>query len=605
LSQLNNFFEQAYTLRKNYVEIYNPYEDEPEPERGSLSVYLTDSQRRVLVEMETDGFNALNESLITVTERILDQGVSTDSREKAYALAKEEIEKLGLSVDVNNLAYEIVSSFLTPNLFIDAAATLKAKEDKAAEVVPETFKRGQIIVRSNDIINEEAHAVLEELGLTRKNYAESAASLLGALLLIAVIFTAFITYVRRYFPSLSGARKEALLMFTLYALVIASVCFLPNIPHAFVPILIFTFLISMLLGVRFAIFMNFCVTTAALLVFGGGMDFFVFFTIAGSASALLGQYSFERNKLFLIGAVQSLVNVCAVVGYSLFYEPGVSEALIGGAVYAAAAGVLSIIIAVGSLPFWEAVFGILTPVKLMDLANPNSALLRYMIIEAPGTYQHSLIVANLAETAAYDIGANPLAARAGGYYHDIGKLKYPQYFAENQKGANPHDIMDPRSSAEVILSHVAHGLELADSKKLPKIIRDMVSQHHGTSLIKYFYMKLQKEKPDEEIVEADFRYPGPVPETREAAVVMLADVSEAAVRSMAPTGRMLDEVERFVRDLIKSVLDDGQLENSGLKIKDLDTVASAFMRVFRGMYHDRVPYPGTPSGAAKRRAKTA
>ena len=556
MSQLAHFFEQAFDLRRNYVRIFDPYEEGQTGEvRVNLSVYLTDSQRRVLLEMETDVFLTLNEQLLVIMDMVLEQGIADDAREKAYAHARDEIEKLGLSVELNNLAYAIISSFIEPNLYVDETATNRAREDRAAEVVPEVYKRGQMIVRKGALITEEAFAVLEELGLTQENRAENLISFLGALLLVLVLFIIYAMYTRRYFPSVFEEKKDALLLFTLFTIVILIAALLPDIPYMFVPILIFTFLISMLLGVRLAVFLNVCVSAAALLIFGGGMEFAVYFLVTGSAAALFGQYSPDRNKIFLIAALLSLVSVCVAAGYLLVYGPTDTRSVVTVTAYAAVSGIFTVIISVGSLPFWEAVFGILTPVKLMDLANPNNELLRYMIIEAPGTYQHSLIVANLAETAAYDIGANPLAARAGGYYHDIGKIKYPQYFAENQKGLNLHDDMEPRYSAEVILSHVNYGLELAGAKKFPKIIKDMISQHHGTNVLTYFYQKQKNLTPDIDVDENDFRYPGPMPETREAAVVMLADIAEAAVRSMAPTGKELTDVNVFLKKLIKEKLD--------------------------------------------------
>jgi putative nucleotidyltransferase with HDIG domain len=200
-------------------------------------------------------------------------------------------------------------------------------------------------------------------------------------------------------------------------------------------------------------------------------------------------------------------------------------------------------------------------------------------------------VANLAETAAYDIGANPNVARVGGYYHDIGKLKYPQYFSENQIGENPHDELDPYSSVAVLNSHISVGLTMADEYRLPKAIKDIVAQHHGSSLIKFFYHKASMENPEDKPNETDFHYKQVKPQTKEAAVVMLADTVEAAVRSKFKESKSMQEIDEFIRELIKDKLDDGQLIDSGFTIKDIDTVAKSFMRVFKGMYHERIPYP--------------
>jgi putative nucleotidyltransferase with HDIG domain len=229
------------------------------------------------------------------------------------------------------------------------------------------------------------------------------------------------------------------------------------------------------------------------------------------------------------------------------------------------------------------------------------------MMEAPGTYHHSLVVANLAETAAYDIGADANLTRVGGYYHDIGKLKYPQFFAENQLGVNPHDNLDPRESVQMIINHVRFGIEMAAEYKLPSAVTDFIIMHHGTTLIQFFYHKAKEQcKEGETLNEADFRYPFVIPQNKETGILMLADTCEAAVRAMIKEVKDFGEVEKNIRRLIRMKLDDGQLEESGLTVGDLEKIAKAFVRVFRGMYHERVKYPeeerkaetdgGTPEG---------
>jgi len=254
-----------------------------------------------------------------------------------------------------------------------------------------------------------------------------------------------------------------------------------------------------------------------------------------------------------------------------------------------------VVIAVGSLPLWEVLFGVVTPIKLLDLTNPTNPLMRRLTIEAPGTYHHSLIVANLAESAAYDIGANPHIARAGGYYHDIGKLKYPQYFSENITGRNPHEDMDPLSSAQIIISHIAYGQTLAAEYRLPLFLRDIIYQHHGTSLIRYFYCKAKDMENLEDastiVDKDDYHYPYMIPQSKEAAVVMLADGIEAAVRSMMNQGKDIGDMEAMINKMIKDKLADGSLADSRLSIRDVDVIGKSFYRVLKGMYHERIPYP--------------
>jgi putative nucleotidyltransferase with HDIG domain len=243
----------------------------------------------------------------------------------------------------------------------------------------------------------------------------------------------------------------------------------------------------------------------------------------------------------------------------------------------------------GSLPLWETFFGVVTPVKLLDLTNPTNALLRRLTIEALGTYHHSLIVANLAETAAFDIGANAQAARVGGYYHDVGKLKNPHYFAENVDGENPHDLLEPQNSTKIIMSHVAYGMTLATEHKLPQFVRDIIKEHHGTTLMQFFYAKARE--AGKKSKEQDFRYPYTIPQTRESACVMLADSVEAAVRSMIPKMKSPEEIENTIRYIVRGKLNDGQLADSDLSIKDVNIIEQSFFRVLKGMYHERIAYP--------------
>jgi putative nucleotidyltransferase with HDIG domain len=241
------------------------------------------------------------------------------------------------------------------------------------------------------------------------------------------------------------------------------------------------------------------------------------------------------------------------------------------------------------LPIFESLFNIITPLKLLELANPNQPLMKKMLLEAPGTYHHSLMVGNLAESAAEAINGNALLARVGAYYHDVGKLKRPNFFKENQLSDNPHDRMTPNLSTLVITSHASDGTEIAEKYKVPLAIRDIISQHHGTTLVAYFYHKAKNGDKGESIREEDYRYPGPKPATKEAAVVMLADSVEAAVRSAAE--KTEGKIETIVRNIIKDKLDDGQLDLCDLTLKDLDLIAKSFIHIFSGYFHEREEYP--------------
>jgi putative nucleotidyltransferase with HDIG domain len=403
-----------------------------------------------------------------------------------------------------------------------------------------------------------------------------------------------------FFKDMFKAHKEALLFFVLYAFTLAFSWLSIGFPYQISFNLIFLMLVAMLFDPKLAVVMNIFLSVITMLIVKGNVSFLIYYIFTGTYVSFASRSLNERNKIIVEGILTFGVCVAAYFGVTLFFETIYGADLIYGLVYAATMGIASVIVSVGIVPFWEGVFGVVTPFRLIDLANPNSAVLRRLTIEAPGTYHHSIVVANLAETAAYNIGANPNLARAGGYYHDIGKLKYPNYFSENQAGVNPHDMLEPETSAQVIKNHVSFGLELAAKHHIPPIVQEFISQHHGTTLIKYFYGKAIKQAEEdaerrgvqvEAVDESVYRYPFSVPSSRETAIVMLADTVEAAVRSALPAQKSLDEVERFIRKLVKDKLEDNQLIDSGLTVRDIETVTKSFLIVLKGMYHDRIPYP--------------
>ena len=249
------------------------------------------------------------------------------------------------------------------------------------------------------------------------------------------------------------------------------------------------------------------------------------------------------------------------------------------------------VLATGLLPFLESTFNIVTTLKLLELSNPNTPLLKKLLMEAPGTYHHSMLVANLAELAAEEVKANPVIARIGAYYHDVGKTTRPYFFKENQiSKENPHDKITANLSTLIIISHVKEGLELAKEYNIPEVIQDIIAQHHGTTLVKYFYytVKNNSENPDE-VREEDFRYPGPIPSTKEAGIIMLADSVEAAVRSINEPTK--GKIEEMVNNIIKDKLHSGQLNDCDLTLKDLETIRKCFLKTLNGIYHQRIEYP--------------
>ena len=298
----------------------------------------------------------------------------------------------------------------------------------------------------------------------------------------------------------------------------------------------------------------------------------------------------QRSKIIQAGFLVSFVMLVSLtvlayrrdIGFSYFFSPNITPAFLNG--------ILSAFLVAGSLPIFEFLFRVVTNISLLELSDFNHPLLKRLILEAPGTYHHSLLVGNLAELAAEAVGANSLLARVGAYYHDIGKLNKPEYFSENQeKTFSLHDQLKASMSKLVIINHVKEGLELAEKYKLNSSITDFIGQHHGTSLVFYFYRRaIEETSADEDVKEDVFRYPGPKPQTKEAAIVLLADSVEAACRALdEPNSQRIEEV---VHTIINNKFIDGQLDECFLSLKDLDNIAKTFIRILSAIYHTRVEY---------------
>ncbi|OGO81708.1 MAG: hypothetical protein A2Y21_10885 [Clostridiales bacterium GWC2_40_7] len=365
-----------------------------------------------------------------------------------------------------------------------------------------------------------------------------------------------------------------------------------RILYIYTPLLILVFiapmLISILLDLRLAIVVNLLLTVCISLITKGEMSLIYISVISGTFSAFIVSKANQRSKLSASGLIVAGTNALVIVCLGLLNKSTLSGIANDGGMVALN-GILSMIFTIGILPFFESTFNIITPLKLLELANPNQPLIKRLLMEAPGTYHHSLMVGNLAEVATEAIEGNALLARVGAYYHDVGKLKRPNFFKENQLTDNPHDRMTANLSTLVITSHTGDGVEIAERYKIPLAIKEIVSQHHGTTLAAYFYYKAKKGDRSDTVKQEDFRYQGPRPSSKEAAVVMLADSVEAAVRSMVD--KTEGKIEGLIRKIIKDKLDDGQLDLCDLTLRDLDMIARAFLRVFGGYFHAREEYP--------------
>lgn len=493
------------------------------------------------------------------------------------------------------IAVDVLQKVIKPNSRVDKVATNSQRETFIEGYVKENpviIYKDERIISKDDIVTEDKFEVLKELNYIDSEGKPDYLLYIAVFIIVLLLIAASVIYLRRFHQKIYYDRNSvflicvSILITALFAWTIRE--FIPDLSYFIIPIFIAPVLIAIFLGIEPAITVNILLTFSLSLMVGGNIEFMMMSIIGGTFAAFFTVNATQRRKISLAGLVLGCMNAAIIALIGIIEKKSLEKLLNDGGL-AFINGLLSIILAIGLLPFLESTFNVVTPLKLLELADPNHPLLKRLLMEAPGTYHHSLMVGNLAEVATREIGGNALLARVGAYFHDVGKLKRPHFFKENQMSDNPHDKLTPNLSTLVITSHTKDGEELAIKYRLPKIIRDIIVQHHGNTLVAYFYHKAtQTDKPDD-LKEENFRYEGPVPDSREAAVVMLADSVEAAVRSMPE--KTQGKTEGLIRKIIKDKLDDGQLDRCDLTLRDLSIIADSFLQVLNGVYHERPEYP--------------
>jgi len=410
---------------------------------------------------------------------------------------------------------------------------------------------------------------------------------LTVMVLLILVFLVAIGFLYLQKPKL--AFNHLMFMAIVTAVIGSLSFFVQGQTFLYMPLLISVMLITMIVDEQIGIMMHLALTAMIALVVDQGTVFLIYYGVLGLVTGLTINYAKQRNKMLMV--VGGLGIFSAVLIALLTYAVQATFTPLSMLI-AFSNTALSIIIVVGSLPLWESIFKVMTPLKLMEFANTEHKLIQRLLIEAPGTYHHVQMVGNLAERGAKAIGANSLLAKTAAIYHDIGKLKAPGYFIENQNGGpNPHDDIAAEDSARMIIEHVSEGVRLGRDHKLPDPIISIIREHHGTSLVAYFYHKAQNYKDGVEYPESGFRYDGPKPQTKESAVVMLADCVEAFVRSLSEQDRNLDKIRWIIDEIKRQKFEDGQLDECDIQVSELKDIGEAFMQVYKGLYHERIAYP--------------
>jgi cyclic-di-AMP phosphodiesterase PgpH len=541
-------------------------------------------------------------------QRLLENALAGQIRPEDIASVRESLSQqvsVQLPDPERSLTVAVVNPFIRANVEINEQQTLLAREAAAANVEPVlvTVQAGQVIIRDGDPVTRYDIEKLNYFGLLSPG--DTWQRLTGYLGLLGLATLGLSLYLGRFAPEICRSRQLMLVALIVATPVVAGRFLLQNEDlHYMFPAAAAIMLLAILIQFHIAVVVGGFLGLYLGIVSGASFEI-AFLTILSSVAGAAVIWRAERTMTFLLAGLA--VMATTFVGAMLFtLAAGDLTAQVTGSIFISAAinGALSASLTFLFFSLLGTLFGITTHLQLLELAHPNQPLLYRLAREAPGTYHHSIVVSNLAESAAERVGVDPLFTRVAVLYHDVGKVLRPTFFIENQANrANVHDSLDPKTSARIILDHVSDGVRLAKKARMPEAIVDVIAQHHGTTLIKYFHN--QALNSGEDVDESDFRYPGPVPQTRAAGIILLADSVEATVRALAQTGKLYEEapdtegangarqnnLEVLVERIIRERIEEGQLDECDLTIKQVEQIRQVFVSILEGIYHPRVEYP--------------
>lgn len=569
---------------------------------------LSDSVFLTLVNAGENDLNVSKDLTVTAVHKVMSNSIPANEVENAKRKAEEELKLSSQNSDLKRASIELARYAVIQNYFYDREKTAEQRRKIIESVEPVRILQGQVIVEEGQIVDREIYRQLELAGFL--NSDDTVYPFLGLGLFIFVMIGAFYFYFQKIDNS-GGSKSSQMLIFILtYILTLALmkiVSLVDDLQYGeagyFFPAGLAVMLMKILLNERYAVAMTLFTGAFAAFIFNehvpGPLNFSIglYALLSGTAVIIILSKPGFKTKILQAGLILSGVNILLIFSLLLITNGRYTKMEVLAYVIAAVvSGILSSVLTIGLLPFFEAGFGVLSSMKLIELSNPNHPLIRKILTEAPGTYHHSVMVANLAESACEAVGANGLLARVGCYYHDIGKTRRPQFFIENQHNQdNPHDRLPPATSKDIIIAHAVDGGKMLRKAKLPQEIIDIAEQHHGTTLLKYFYHKVLKEGGEPE--EADYRYPGPKAQTKETAIIGIADSVEAAVRSMSnPTE---EKIEQLVIQIISERIQDKQFDECDITMKELNIVKKSLCESLHGIFHSRIEYPELPKTEQK------
>ncbi len=551
-----------------------------------------------LLQANPEDLKIAKDAVVTAVHSVMKDRISVSDVESKKKQVQNQLIYTNVSNELKKAMYDVAQFAIIPNVVYDPKKTAENRQEAGERIEPVRIKQGQIIVEEGQLITTDIYRQLKLVGLLDRDHAVQ--PLVGLLLLIVIMISSVMHYVKSLTVNADRSLLLYMIVFTVTILIMKILSLFQGIEISEIgflaPVAAGGLLIRMLLNERLAVISSIMLSICGSVIFNGGVTTAfnvyvgIYLLVSSLAGVLFLSQQHRRSKILQAGLFISFVNIMVILSILLIkngHFDSVELSYYG--LMGIASGVIAAVLTIGLLPFFEAGFGILSTMKLIELSNPNHPLLRKILTETPGTYHHSVMVANLSDSACEAIGANGLLARVGAYYHDIGKTRRPQYFIENQLGGkNPHDKLAPEVSKNIIIAHATEGADILRKHKLPKEIVDIAEQHHGTTLLKYFYHKAL-EQADGDVAESDYRYPGPKAQTKESAVVGIADSVEAAVRSLPnPTP---EKIEALVRNIIKDRLQDEQFNECDITLKELELVATNLCETLNGIFHSRIEYP--------------
>jgi putative nucleotidyltransferase with HDIG domain len=556
-------------------------------------VIVSEEVGQALLELNQADFEEVRINIFSIIEELMRQEIRP-SQLNDFQRTARRLASLELSTVQTAVVTELAHQFIIPTVFPDEEATMVARNEAAAAVQPvaRSVARDQRIVRAGEIVTEVDYEVLNELGLLQsaRNWRRVFSMGITSLSIVTLIALYWVSFQRAHFPNgrYLGVLGGLILIFILMGKIMAA----SDILAYWFPLAALSLLLAVVYDTRFSILITVLLAGLIGFISPNSLELAAYLAAGGILSVLTLKDTQRMAAFFRAGILAAVGYFVVVVVYWLISETEpnpVDTAL--PALYALGNGLISSALTLAGFYILGGIFGIVTILQLQDLSRLDHPLLRELLRRAPGTYHHSIMVANLAEQAAERISANSTLVRVSAFYHDVGKMVRPQYFTENQEGIDPHVSLDPFTSARIVISHVADGLALARQYHLPFRVQDIIAEHHGTRAVKSFYRKAQEAAG--EGVEIDlqpFRYQGPRPRSRESAIVMLADAIDATSTALRPNTEKA--IEKLVNTIIEDDILEGQLNSSQLSLGDIEQLKASFIETLKGRFHVRVQYPG-------------